>query len=207
MGCGIGTWLRPFKELVPGVKIMGLDGEYNRDRLLIEPGEFIGCDLEERLPEFPSKFDLAMTLEVAEHLSPERGTSFVSDLVRLSDVVLFSAAWPGQGGTEHINEQWHEYWVKLFADEGYIPLDCLRPRIMNEGLIELWYRVNTLLFVSESALRNMRCFEWTDWRTLQERYHHYLADSGMFFHRHARKIAALDHSAFLTSLKRLFKRF
>lgn len=58
---------------------------------------------------FNRRFDLAMTIEVAEHLTPVRADSFVEDLTRLSDVVLFSAAIPAQGGINHVNEQWQSY--------------------------------------------------------------------------------------------------
>jgi len=39
-------------------------------------------------------------------------------LVKAAPVVLFSAAIPLQGGTEHVNEQWQSYWAKLFAEHG-----------------------------------------------------------------------------------------
>ena len=52
------------------------------------------------------RFDLALSLEVAEHLPPECGSEFVQTLTDLSSVILFSAAIPFQGGTDHLNEQW-----------------------------------------------------------------------------------------------------
>lgn len=55
------------------------------------------------------KFDLCVSMEVAEHLPPSRADSFVADLVGLAPVVLFSAAVPEQGGTNHLNEQWPDY--------------------------------------------------------------------------------------------------
>jgi cyclopropane fatty-acyl-phospholipid synthase-like methyltransferase len=79
VGCGIGTWLRVVKDMAPDIQVLGLDGEYNADRLLIDAHEFIGCDLEKQFPPFSSEFDLAMSLEVAEHLSPERASSFVKE--------------------------------------------------------------------------------------------------------------------------------
>jgi SAM-dependent methyltransferase len=56
-------------------------------------------------------FDMAMCLEVAEHLPPELGDRLVGLLSELSPTVVFSAASPGQGGAGHINEQAKEYWL------------------------------------------------------------------------------------------------
>ena len=56
----------------------------------------------------------SISLEVAEHLSPGRAESFISDLCQAAPVVLFGAAIPGQGGVGHLNEQWQSYWANLF---------------------------------------------------------------------------------------------
>jgi hypothetical protein len=52
-----------------------------------------------------------VSLEVAEHLQPKRSASFVADLVALAPAVLFSAAIPGQPGTDHINPRWQDEWA------------------------------------------------------------------------------------------------
>jgi hypothetical protein len=65
-------------------------------------------------------------VEVAEHLPASGAPSFVADLARLAPVVAFSAAIPGQGGEGHVNEQWPEYWERLFAASGYRVVDALR---------------------------------------------------------------------------------
>lgn len=101
------------------------------------------------------RFDLVQCLEVAEHLPATSAQALVETLVRHGDIVLFSAAPKGQGGTGHINEQSYEYWRPIFARKGYVPLDCLRPRIMNDTRIEAWYRYNTLLYVSRSAIPSL----------------------------------------------------
>ena len=80
-------------------------------------------------------------------MPPERGERFVADLVALAPVVLFSAAIPGQGGTDHINEQWQDYWARLFAKHDYVALDFLRLKFWNDSRIEWWYRQNIILYV------------------------------------------------------------
>jgi SAM-dependent methyltransferase len=202
VGCGVGTWLRVFKDTAPDIHVLGLDGEYNKDRLLIGAHEFIGCDLEGPLPSFPSKFDLAMSLEVAEHLSPRRGPSFVKDLTSLSDVVLFSAAWPGQRGVNHINEQWHDYWVKLFTSADFIPIDWVRPLTMKRTSVALHYRSNILLFIHKNFWRDWD-FSKGDWRALQKFYSDDIYATFGLFQRIGTK---LDRNFYLTQLKRLAKK-
>lgn len=75
------------------------------------------------------QFDLVISLEVAEHLPKECAATFVDSLTRLGPVILFSAAIPFQGGTDHINEQWLDYWAKYFQEKGYVAIDCIRKRI------------------------------------------------------------------------------
>jgi SAM-dependent methyltransferase len=126
VGCGAGAWV---KELLDaGIDAVGIDGAWTQPHLVIPRERFVAWDLERPLG-LERRFDMALSIEVAEHLSPERGPGFVSDLCSLSDVVLFSAALPGQAGTRHINLRWQSYWVRLFADNGYAVVDCVRPAL------------------------------------------------------------------------------
>ena len=154
VGCGLGTWLAVFKQ--QGAAVVGVDGSYvQKDMLYIDAKEFVEADLEyESIASGDERFDLAVSLEVAEHLSAERAPSFIHDLTMLSDMVFFSAAVPLQGGTNHINEQWQSYWANLFAAENYVCLDCIRPQIWGEAEIKTEYKQNILLYVKESALSN-----------------------------------------------------
>lgn len=99
VGCGVGTWLNEFHKIKKGqCNIVGIDGNYvNRELLTIEKDRFLPMDLESQI-ELSEKFDLAISLEVAEHLSIGRAEGFVNDLTKLSPVILFSAAFPNQGG-------------------------------------------------------------------------------------------------------------
>ena len=93
-----------------------------------------------------------MTLEVAEHLSPARADSFVEDLTKLSDVILFSAAIPAQGGTNHVNEQWQSYWAQKFSRLGYVAIDCIRPKVWEDTALDIHYRQNIFMYVKSSEL-------------------------------------------------------
>ena len=146
VGCGTGTWLHAFQRR--GVsRLVGLEGPWVSPGMFEVPGaELRTVDLCEPL-EASDRFDLAISLEVAEHLPPERAASFVTDLCRLAPVILFSAAVPLQGGHHHVNEQWPEYWAALFREEGYEVVDLVRPTFWNDDRVLVWYRQNTLLFV------------------------------------------------------------
>ena len=88
-----------------------------------------------------------MSLEVAEHLPGEAADGFIRSLTSFSDCVLFSAAIPHQGGVDHLNEQWPEYWERRFSDAGFVAVDCLRPRFWNRQGVEWWYLQNMFVFV------------------------------------------------------------
>ena len=154
VGCGIGTWLSVFKE--QGVnEILGIDGDYvNRDQLLFDRTHFFSHDLTQPLSlDKNRRFDLAVSLEVGEHLPHAYADQLVNTLVSLAPIVLFSAAIPYQGGTYHVNEQWPNYWAKLFQKNGYLTVDLLRPRMWGDRHIEYYYAQNILLYIEESQLK------------------------------------------------------
>jgi SAM-dependent methyltransferase len=153
VGCGVGTWLAAFRD--QGVEhVVGLDGKWvKRQELLIPDATFIAADLEKPLP-ITGRFDLAISLEVAEHLQPRFARAFVEGLIRLAPVVLFSAAYPDQTGVGHVNERWPGYWKRLFNERGFLRLDPFRPRVWRDERVEWWYRRNTFLYVNRDLIQS-----------------------------------------------------
>jgi SAM-dependent methyltransferase len=151
VGCGTGSWLRVFKEL--GVEdVLGIDGSYVPANARELPAQqFLERDLTQPL-RLDRRFDLVMSLEVAEHLPPDVAEQFVESLVNLGPVVAFSAAVPKQGGTHHVNEQWPEYWAGLFARHRYSAIDCFRADIWRNPRVAWYYAQNLLLFASDVAV-------------------------------------------------------
>ena len=144
-GCGTGIFLKFLKD--NGVSVTGLDREHNEKRILaITEEEFIQADLTKPV-HLGKKYDLSISLEVAEHLPESSAETFITSLCEASDVVLFSAAVKGQGGVGHINEQFLSYWQKIFLKKNYFMLDIIRPEIWNDENIPPYYRQNAVIFV------------------------------------------------------------
>lgn len=140
VGCGEGWWGREFAER--GCSVLGIDGGEVQHNAQIE---IVHADLEARIS-VGGRFDLAVCLEVAEHLSADRAAGLVADLVGLAPSVLFSAAVPGQPGTGHINCQPPSYWSDLFAMHGYGGSGALRSHFWGSDDVEWWYQQNLLIF-------------------------------------------------------------
>jgi SAM-dependent methyltransferase len=146
VGCGTGVWLSEFAKL--GVQdVLGIDGSYvSQSQLVIKPEQFLAHDLTQPIPTTRT-FDLALCLEVAEHLPATSAAQLVEQLTTLAPIVLFSAAIPGQGGTHHINEQWQSYWAEHFDARGYAAVDCIRSKVWNDKSVFAYYAQNMLLYV------------------------------------------------------------
>ncbi len=151
VGCGLGTWLSAAQSL--GIAdIFGVEGPWADPKTIAIDQKLVKIlDLEKPIA-LGRRFDLALCLEIGEHLSPAAAPSLVQSLVSHADVVLFSAAIPHQGGAHHVNEQFPDYWAPLFAKYGYHVVDCIRPKIWYDREILWWLRQNILFFVSEKAL-------------------------------------------------------
>jgi len=151
VGCGRGTWLKAFLEN-GATSATGFDGSWNSQSYMTDQSiDFFAVDLNNPIDSQGKKYDLAISLEVAEHLHETTARVFIESLASLADVVLFSAAFTGQGGVNHINEQPHTYWADLFKLYGYLPYDIFRPFFWGNADVEFWYQQNTFLYVKESS--------------------------------------------------------
>lgn len=151
VGCGNGHWTQA--AIDAGVNdYTVVDGPWNdRARLLVDQSRFVEARLEQPLA-LGRRFDLAICLEVAEHVDNVSARTLVKSLCEAADVIGFGAATPFQGGFGHINEQWPSYWRAHFEALGYRPYDLVRPRHWNDRAIHYWYRQNMFVYVRDSNI-------------------------------------------------------
>jgi SAM-dependent methyltransferase len=152
IGCGLGTWLKIFKE--QGCEeILGIDGNYiDQSQLCIPQENFQLHDLGVPLT-LEKKYDLAICLEVVEHLPPDKADIIIETLIKASDTILFSAALPLQGGQNHLNEQSFSYWINKFNQKGFVVKDLFRHQIWDNLEIDWWYKQNTFFVVKADEVQ------------------------------------------------------
>ncbi len=155
VGGGIGVWLDVFRSKIDSKSFKGilLEGDYIKKEWLLCPELFQCCNLEENFC-LPQKYDLAIALEVAEHLHVNCAERFITNLCKISDLILFSAAIPYQGGAGHLNEQPFSYWRNLFAQNGYSCYDIVRSLISKMDSIPFWYRNNIFVYAKDTLPKN-----------------------------------------------------
>ena len=152
IGSGTGAWMAAAELL--GATTVGVEGPWIKNAQKFKDLLDIRVhDLEQPF-QINERFDLAICLEVAEHLPTERSESLVQDLCALSDFVLFSAAIPSQPGTNHINCQWQSFWASLFEKNGRIAIDIIRPKVWGNNTVPFWFQQNTLLYASSSEVES-----------------------------------------------------
>jgi SAM-dependent methyltransferase len=151
IGCGRGAWLPEWRHA--GIAdYLGIDGDYvDQDRLLIPRDRFMTQDLTKRF-DIGRIFDLAVSLEVGEHINFSDTEVYIDNLCAHSNAILFSAAVPGQGGFLHVNEQDYSFWRDQFSARGYRLFDFLRPALRTHQAVEPWYRYNSLFFARADAV-------------------------------------------------------
>lgn len=146
VGCGTGTFLRVFLDNNIS-DVQGIEGPWlDEAKLLVPKDRIVITDISKGFS-LNRKFDIAICLEVAEHLAEIHAAQLVRSLTAHSDVIVFSAAIPAQGGQNHINEQWIGYWQELFTGEGFKMYDIIRPQIWNIREIYWWYRQNIVVCI------------------------------------------------------------
>jgi SAM-dependent methyltransferase len=151
LGCGPGTWLEEFTR--QGIEdVFGVEGAWLDPSVLRIPAAKVQIHDLTRPLSLARRFDLAISLEVGEHVPDSAAAGLVKMLTEHAPVVAFSAAAPLQGGTHHVNERWPGYWAGLFAAHGFVSVDVLRPRIWLDEQIAWYYRQNMFLAVREDAL-------------------------------------------------------
>jgi hypothetical protein len=150
-GCGYGVWATSAADQFPSAKVVGFDlkptiSKNKGKSETLQNLNYESIDFETNEYSY-DKCGLAICLEVVEHVSKDRANLHILRMCQSSEMILFSGAVKGQGGTGHINEQTLGYWVNQFKSQGWIPIDIIRPQIKHNRKIPDYYRNNILLFV------------------------------------------------------------
>lgn len=118
VGCGSGGFAAEFMRR--GVRVMGCEySARGREWCRRQGVPVVAFDVSlpgGRLEGAP--YDLAMSLEVAEHIPEPLADAFADFFSACAPVLVFTAAQPGQQGTGHINCQPKSYWVAKLEKRG-----------------------------------------------------------------------------------------
>jgi SAM-dependent methyltransferase len=130
VGCGSGALMLALQQR--GVRCRGFDRAEAALRRCRERGLDVGSldIVGDPLP--PDRADIAVSTEVAEHLPESAADRFVELLTALAPVTVLTAALPGSGGKDHVNEQPNAYWVAKFATRGFRSDEELAARLRDE---------------------------------------------------------------------------
>ncbi len=149
VGCGTGALLEAFRQR--GCEVYGL--EYSEAALQFCRARKLRVeqfDLEHDSLGKPETFDVATSMEVAEHLPEKFADRYVDLLTQMSNIVVLTAAHPGQGGTDHVNEQPPSYWIAKFQARGFTHDAALSRQwgqVWKEaGNVSPWYCENLMVF-------------------------------------------------------------
>jgi SAM-dependent methyltransferase len=148
VGCGTGALLAAFRD--KGCAVRGLEYAEAGLRHCRQRGlDVMKFDIESETPAFDASYDVAISLEVAEHLPASKADRYVGLLCALSPVVICSAAKPGQTGRDHVNLQPQTYWIEKFRDKGHLH-DAAEARLLSsrwrEARVADWYHENIMVF-------------------------------------------------------------
>jgi hypothetical protein len=120
--------------------VLGIDGvDVTQELLHVEKKKIEKFDLSKSF-NLRRRFDVALCLEVAEHLPEGSSDDHMSSIAAHSDTIFFSAASPGQPGDHHVNYQWPTNWQCLFNKNGFACHDSLRWQIWDDTQIQPWCR-------------------------------------------------------------------
>jgi hypothetical protein len=144
VGCGLGVWAKAAMSF--GIRdVLALDGGDVDPQTLLVPQKHFRRQLLNEQFSLGRKFDVALCLEVGEHLDEPDARVLISNLINHSDLIYFSAACPGQPGDHHVNCQWPDYWQNLFNAEGYVCDDAIRWKLWNVSEVGFVYRQNLFM--------------------------------------------------------------
>jgi hypothetical protein len=148
-GCSTGIYLNEIKKNIQKIEFVGY--EYSKDACDNSICEnILNCDLTQKLDVEKRKNTLGICLEVLEHIDDKYWFEVLSNITKLSDIIIFSAAHPGQGGIGHINCRPKIDWIKRFHSLGWVVDYDLTTHFINymtSGYHMGWLRMNGMILI------------------------------------------------------------
>lgn len=147
IGCGMGLYVKEFN--LREIKVVGYDGSpHALKNSVAKNGLVKQHDLRKTFVPDES-YDLAICIEVAEHIPTDLSDNLLDTLTNSSNVILFTAAQKGQGGTDHINEQTPQFWLDKFLKRNFVFDKSLTHKLvweMKSKEIPWWIYDNLMIF-------------------------------------------------------------
>lgn len=149
IGCGTGAFTLPFER---DKKVYGFDFSVGaKVACKLKPENYHVADLSERGSTWvaDSDVDIALSLEVYEHIFPEFEMNYLSNVFGIgARFVIISCAVPGQIGRRHVNCKTQDDVIGMIAE--YYPSYQLREDLIEKfktiKYLASFYRNNTLIF-------------------------------------------------------------
>lgn len=145
LGCGVGGYLEG--ALSAGIcHLVGVEYNYTAAEPFISEAirpYIVQGDVTKPLDY--GKFDLVMSIEVAEHINPDGTDEYVANMITAAKgPIILSAAPPGQTGNNHINCQPKAFWDEKFLEHAYYP------HRMAHDIAERWGSLGAPSFVQRN---------------------------------------------------------
>lgn len=144
IGCGPGTYVNSMRDR--NINAYGFD----IDVRVSGKSNLYNFDFTKNHQEIPC--ELAVCLEVAEHIDESLADMFVDNVVKSiasGGLLVWTAAIPGQGGIGHINCQPKEYWEKKLTNLGLVRIPEMETELINEVYQSIhmgWFVNNLMIF-------------------------------------------------------------
>jgi len=116
LGCGCGVYGHFFQK--KGAEVVCIDG-VQPPEMHAFPVEIVQQDMTVLFENAWGDFDLALCLDVGEHIPEDLCEPFLKNITQFSDRLIMSCAPPGQGGHHHVNEQPKRYWIEKLKMHGF----------------------------------------------------------------------------------------
>ena len=116
LGCGCGVYSHFFRR--KGTEVVSIDGVSPPAEHAF-PVEIIRRDLTVPFENEWGVFDIALCLDVAEHIPESESEIFLRNITSFGHTLLLACAPPKQGGHHHVNERPKRYWIERLEKHGF----------------------------------------------------------------------------------------